>query len=255
MTGRLAGVRATYVVYVTSIVVGLAIWEVIARQLPRIIIAPPSVVGVNLFQGFASGELALAFAGSLAHLCIGFAIAVCVGIPLGFLVGRNRTAFYLLDPTISGIYAVPPIAFVPFMIIWFGLFFEARVALVFLMSFIEILVTVSAGARGIESSYLDVARGFGARGRDALVKVMFPAVLPFVFTGLRIGLVRAIHAMIVAELFFAAVNLGDVMENAALRFDTGALLAVVVLLAVFGLLVQELLKEIEARVIPWHVRT
>ena len=141
------------------------------------------------------------------------------------------------------------------MIIWFGLFFEARVALVFLMSFIEILVTVSAGARGIESSYLDVARAFGARGRDALVKVMFPAVLPFVFTGLRIGLVRAIHAMIVAELFFAAVNLGDVMENAALRFDTGALLAVVVLLAVFGLLVQELLKEIEARVIPWHVRT
>ena len=84
---------------------------------------------------------------------------------------------------------------------------------------------------------------------------MFPAVLPFVFTGLRIGLVRAIHAMIVAELFFAAVNLGDVMENAALRFDTGALLAVVVLLAVFGLLVQELLKKIEARVIPWHVRT
>ena len=138
MTGRLLGARATYVMYATSIVVGLVIWEVVARQLPRIIIAPPSVVGVNLFQGFASGELALAFAGSLAHLCIGFAIAVCVGVPLGFLVGRNRTAFYLLDPTISGIYAVPPIAFVPFMIIWFGLFFEARVALVFLMSFIEI---------------------------------------------------------------------------------------------------------------------
>jgi len=134
------------------------------------------------------------------------------------------------------------------------LFLEARVALVFLMSFIEILVTVSAGARGIEQSYLDVARAFGARGRDALVKVMFPAVLPFVFTALRIGLVRAIHAMIVAELFFASANLGRVMKDAAQRFDTGGLLAVVVLLAVFGLIVQEVLKQIEARVIPWNMR-
>lgn len=244
----------TYVVYAASLVVGLMIWEVAALQIPRIIFAPPSVVAVELYNGFASGKLVVAFAGSLAHLVLGFVFAVAVGVPLGFLVGRNRTAFYLLDPTISGIYAVPPIAFVPFMIIWFGLFFEARVALVFLMSFIEIMVTVSAGARGIEQSYLDVARAFGARGRDALVKVMFPAVLPFVFTALRIGLVRGIHAMIVAELFFASANLGRVMKDAAQRFDTGGLLAVVVLLAVFGLIVQEVLKQIEARVIPWHVR-
>ena len=162
----------TYVVYAASLVVGLMIWEVAALQLPRIIFAPPSVVAVELYNGFASGKLVVAFAGSLAHLVL---------------------------------------AFVPFMIIWFGLFFEARVALVFLMSFIEIMVTVSAGARGIEQSYLDVARAFGARGRDALVKVMFPAVLPCVFTALRIGLVRAIHAMIVAELFFASANLGRVM--------------------------------------------
>ena len=251
MTGRLAGVRATYVVYATSIVVGLAIWEVIARQLPRIIIAPPSVVGVNLFQGFASGELALAFAGSLAHLCLGFAIAVFVGVPLGFLVGRNRTAFYLLDPTISGIYAVPPIAFVPFMIIWFGLFFEARVALVFLMSFIEILVTVSAGARGIESSYLDVARAFNASRLQSFWRIMLPALYPYLITGARIGLVQAIRGMVVAELF-VIVGIGGLIHTAGLYISTATLLALMLTLMAVGIAANELLRLVGRRLAPWY---
>ena len=97
-----------------------------------------------------------------------------------------------------------------------------------------------------------VGRSFGARRAALLAKVVFPAALPFLFTALRIGLVRATNAMITAELFFAAVNLGGLMKDSASRFDTAGLLAVIVLLSGFGLAAQETLKAAEARVLPWH---
>ncbi|MGQ0663035.1 MAG: ABC transporter permease [Pseudomonadota bacterium] len=247
------GTRISYL-YPISIFIGLVIWEIAVWDLPRVIMASPSMIAFKLVDGVASGAIPRAFAGSLAHLGLGYALAVAVGVPFGFLIGRSRTVFYALDPVINAIYAIPPVAFVPFIVIWFGLFFEARVVLVFGMSVIEILVTISVGARSVERAHLDVARSFGARGLALTIKVVVPAVVPFVFTGLRIGLVRAIHAMIIAELFLAAVNLGSLMKQAALRFDTGALLAVVVVLAVFGLIVQEGLRAIEARLLPWHVR-
>ena len=85
-------------------------------------------------------------------------------------------------------------------------------------------------------------------------KVLLPASLPFLFAALRIGMVRAVIAMITAELFFATVNLGKYMQSAQNRFDSAGLLAVLTILAVLGLLVQEGLKALEARMLPWHVR-
>ena len=223
-----------------------------AQGLPRAVLAPPSAVAGRLVEGFRSGALPVALLGALRHLLLGYGLAVVVGVPLGFLMGRSRKAADALDPLVSAIYAIPPVAFVPFLVIWFGLFYPARVALVFLMCIFEILITVSAGVRDVEPRFVDVGRSFGARRAALLAKVVFPAALPFLFTALRIGLVRATNAMITAELFFAAVNLGGLMKDSASRFDTAGLLAVIVLLSGFGLAAQETLKAAEARVLPWH---
>jgi ABC-type nitrate/sulfonate/bicarbonate transport system permease component len=83
---------------------------------------------------------------------------------------------------------------------------------------------------------------------------MLPASLPFIFAGIRVGLVRAINAMITAELFLAAVNLGALMKQSAQRFDMAGLLSIVLLLCLLGLLMQEALKALEARLLPWHLR-
>ena len=122
------------------------------------------------------------------------------------------------------------------------------------MSFFEILVTVSAGARNVDPSLIAAGRSFGAGRARLVTRVMLPASLPFVFAALRVGLVRAINAMITAELFFAAVNLGAIMKQSAQRFDTAGLLAVIVLLCLVGLVAQEGLKALETRLLPWHVR-
>lgn len=237
-----------------SMLGGLVLWELAAQGVSRVIFAPPSMVLARLFQDTVSGVLPMALLGSLAHLVVGFLLAVALALPLGFAIGRSATVAAMVEPVMSAIYAVPPVATIPFLIIWFGLFYEARVALVFLMSFFEILITVTAGARNVDPMLLAVGRSFGA-GRTRLVtRVMLPASLPFVFTALRVGLVRAINAMITAELFLAAVNLGALMKQDAQRFDMAGLLSLVVLLCVLGLAAQEGLKVLESRLLPWHVQ-
>lgn len=242
------------VVYPLSFALGLVVWEIVAAQLPDVVFAAPSAVIAHLAAGIVSGELPLLLLGSLQHMLAGLALALLVAVPLGFLMGRSETAFQMFDPVVNAIFSIPSVAFVPFLIIWFGVFFEARVALVFVMCVFDILVTVSAGARNIEPRIVQVARSFATGRRDMLLKVLMPASCPFLLTAFRIGTVRAVNAMITAELFFATVNLGEYMEDAAAMFDAAAMLSVVFLLALFGLACQEGIKWMEARLLPWHVR-
>lgn len=243
-----------HVVYPLSFLFGLAVWELIALQLPDVVFASPSAVFNHIVDATLSGVLPRAFLSSIQHMLLGLVLALSVAIPVGFLMGRNETAFQMFDPVVNAIFSIPSISFVPFLIIWFGLFFEARVALVFVMSVFDILITVAAGARNIEPALIDVGQSFAADRMKMFFKVMIPASLPFLLTAVRIGIVRAINAMITAELFFATVNLGAHMEEASAMFDAPAMLAVVFLLALFGLGAQEGIKWAEAKLLPWHVR-
>lgn len=246
--------RQPVLIYFLSFAFGLLVWEIIASQLPAVIFASPSAVFGHLYEGFANGELPSRFAASLQHATLGLILALVVAIPLGFLMGRNETAFHMFDPVVNAFFSIPSIAFVPFLIIWFGVFFEGRVALVFVMCVFDILVTVAAGARNIEPRIINVARSFSASRWDTFRKVLMPASYPFLLTAVRIGTVRAVNAMITAELFFANVNLGEYLEDASADFNAPAMLAVVFLLAVFGLALQELIKWAEGWLLPWHVR-
>ncbi|MBV8150609.1 MAG: ABC transporter permease subunit [Candidatus Eremiobacteraeota bacterium] len=241
-------------VYGVSILAGLVVWELIARELPRIVLPPPSTVLVRLALDIANGKLVVALLNALPALLIGSGLALVIGVPIGFALGRNRMLAEMFGPVINAIYTVPPVAFVPFLIIWFGLYLWARVALIFLMSVFEIIIAIETGARDVAPGLIDVGRAFGARGGALAAKVTLPAMLPFVVLAVRIAVVRGINAMITAELFFAAVNLGFLMNDDARRFDTAGLLSVIVLLALLGLVAQESLKWLERRALPWHVR-
>ena len=249
-----SGSLTTPMLYACSIVGGLLVWEALAPRMSQAILAPPSLVLARLLRDMATGELPLALLHSLGALATGFALAAAVAISLGVLMGRSEIVAEAVDPILNAVYVIPPVAFVPFFIIWFGLFFWARVALVFIMCVFEMLVTVAAGVRDVSPQVVEAGRSFGARRLALIGKVLFPAALPFLFAAFRIGLVRGINAMITAELFFAAVNLGQLMKQSAKNFDTAGLLAVIVVLSGFGLVVQEGLKALEVRTLPWHFR-
>ncbi len=240
--------------YAASLGFGLLVWQVLALRFSALILPPPSAVAWRLAELIASGALPAALWGSLGVLLSGFALAVAVGFPLGLALGRYRALSVAADPVINAIYAVPPVAMVPFLIIWFGLFLQAQVALVFLMAVFEIIVTMRAGLRTIDPRLLDAARSFGAGPWKVLRAVVIPATLPYAMTALRIGFVRSLNGMITAQLLLAASFLGAMMKQSMLRFDTAGLLALVVLLSLIGLAVQEGLKRLEARLMPWHIR-
>ena len=244
----------TWPLYTLSLICGLILWELIAAQFSKVVLSPPTAVARHLYAHTVNLELPRLLWASLGHTALGYLLALAAAVPLGFLMGRSARTFAMFDPVLNALYSIPTIAFVPFLVIWFGLFFPARTALVFIMCVFDILVTVSAGARNVERNLIDVGRAFGAERWQLFRKVLLPASLPFLFTALRIGLVRAVIALITAELFFAAVNLGKYMQAAQNRFDSAGLLAVLTILAVVGLLAQEGLKALEGQLLPWHVR-
>ena len=244
----------TALCYGLSLLGGLIAWELIAAPFSTVVLSPPTAVVQHLYANIRSGLLPALLVHSMGHAALGFLLATVVAIPLGFLMGRSEKAFCMFDPVVNAIYAIPTVAFVPFIIIWFGLFFPARTALVFLMCVFDMLVAVSAGARNVDPALINVGRSFGAGRWLIFRKVLLPASLPFLFTALRIGLVRAVNGMITAELFFAAVNLGAYMQKAQNRFDSAGILAVLVILCLLGLGVQEGIRGLEVRLLPWHVR-
>ena len=240
------------VLYPISIVLGLCIWEVFARILAQQFFAPPSAVLGRLVAMTIDGSLPLALFGAVQAMLVGYLLAVIVAIPLGIVVGRNAAVATAVEPVLNGIYAIPPVAMVPFFVIWFGLYFEGRVALVFAMCVFEILINVLQGVRNIDRGLLDAAHSLEVKGLALYRKVVVPAALPFIFTGLRVGIGRAVNAMITAELFFSAVNLGAMLKTRGNAFDTPSVFAIILVVSLFGLACQEAMRFAERRIIPWH---
>jgi ABC-type nitrate/sulfonate/bicarbonate transport system permease component len=237
---------------VVSIAAGLGLWELIGRLSPPVLFAPASAAFFYLLQQTGTGVLPAAIAHSLLTLAIGYALAAVVALPLGFAMGRVAWVHELLQPVLTGIYAIPPAAFIPFLIVWFGLFAQSRVAIVVIMCFFEMLVITATGARAIDRRLVDVARSFMAPRRRVISAVLVPASLPFLFAALRIGLVRAVAGVITAELLLSPANLGKLLLDSAGRFNTAGMLGVIATVAMIGLAAQQILRRLEWRVLRWE---
>lgn len=240
------------VLYPVSIVLGLCVWEALAYVIPKALFAPPSAVLGRLAAMAGDGSLATALLGSVQHMLAGYLLAALLAIPVGIVVGRNAAIATAVEPVLNAVYAIPPVALAPFFVIWFGLYFEARVALVFAMCFFEILINVLQGVRNIDRGLIDAARALDVRGFALYRKVVIPAASPFIFTGLRVGIGRAVNAMITAELFFSAVYLGQMLKTSSNAFDTASTFAVILVVSLFGLACQEGMRLAERFIIPWH---
>ena len=247
-------VRDKRLLSTASVLFVIALWQWGAGHVSGFLLPPPADVLDRFLDPKWLSRLLGALGQSLIQLGLGFGLTLLIAVPLGVLIGRSVILTRMFEPVINAIYAIPPVAFIPFLIVWFGLFLEARVALVFLMSVFDMLVIVIAGARDVRSALVDVGRSFGASHQQRLRLIVLPALLPFFFAALRVGSARAINGMITAELFFAAVNLGAIMKRATQNFDSATVLSVVLLICVLGLVAQSGIALLERRVLHWHVR-
>jgi ABC-type nitrate/sulfonate/bicarbonate transport system permease component len=183
---------------------------------------------------------------------LGFGLAAVLGVAVGYAMGWWRTLGRTLDPFVSAMYVVPIVTLVPAMIVWFGLGLVSRVIVIALFALFEILLAAYAGVKNVDPEIVDVARTFGVSKRDLLLKVVFPATLPFVFVGLRIGASRAIKGMVLAEILFAVTGLGGVIIENSSAFRMDRVFVGVITVALMGVLLTVAVQATERRVMRWR---
>lgn len=237
---------------IASVVVVIGFWQLSSLVVPTLILPSPIAVLSNFADPAWLLQVVQALGHSLIQLVLGFSLALAIAIPLGILIGRSSILQELFMPVLGAFYAIPPVAFVPFIVIWFGLFLEARVALVFWMCFFDIIVLIIAGARDVRKELLNVGRSFGLSRPQQFRRVLLPALLPFIVGSLRVGSARAINGMITAELFLGAVNLGRMLKRSSQQYDTAAVLAIVLVVCFLGAASQALIARAEKRFLHWH---
>jgi NitT/TauT family transport system permease protein len=198
-----------------------------------------------------SGELPAALLDSLGTLLFGFAIASVLGIGIGLLIGRYRTVEAATDWLVNALYATPLVAIIPLVVLWFGLGFSAKLFIVVILAIFPILINTAAGVRNVPQPLLDVGFAFNATERQLFTKFILPASLPYMMTGLRLGVGRAIIGMVVAEFFTAITGLGALIVKYGNQYDTAAMFVPILTLMLLGVTLTALMRRIESWIAPW----
>lgn len=231
-----------------------AAWELFARSgavtpfmLPKL-----SVVLQRIGADAASGELWQNLGLTMYRALLGFAIAATTGILLGFAVTQNRIVRWLLDPLVSVAFPMPKIAFLPIITLWLGFHDVSKISMVVFDAVFPVITATIAATAGVERQLLWSARNLGARPRELLREVVFPAALPQIMTGLQVALPIALIVCIVAEMKMGGVGLGGAMITASRFADSPGVFAGIVEIAVAGYALVKLMALARRRLLAWH---
>ena len=237
-----------------SIVAGLLLWEILARLLleNELLIPPPSSVVRSFWKLASTGQLNRHFAATLLEFTYGFAAACAVGIVLGYLMGTYKWLDEWMDPWIATLYSIPIITVVPLIIIWFGLGMLSKVIVVFKITAVEIILNTAAGIKTIDPVWLEVSKSLRLSRWETTYKIRLPAALPYIVTGMRLGVGRALLGVIIAELLASNAGLGYLLRDASETWDSPKLFVTVVLLAAMGIVSFTLIKKGEQKLAPWR---
>jgi NitT/TauT family transport system permease protein len=242
----------SWLVSIASLIVTFGVWQWYGSTVDALFFSSPSAIFRAVPGMISSGALPHALASSCEVLFIGFGCAIAVGIVIGLVVGRYRLAYAALNIQITALYCTPVVALIPLMILWFGLGVEAKVVVVFLISVFPIIINTQGGTENIQGSLLDVALVEGASERQIFTKIIIPGSLPYIMTGIRLGVGLAVIGMVVAEMFTAIGGLGGAVITYSNSFATDKLLVVVIVLALLGLILTKLARWLEMLFAPWR---
>ncbi len=313
---RISRVR---ILQLTGIVVFLALWELLGARKPEWYSQPSltlselwRLLGAEQVLPYIDGSFPLLVMKSLGALLIGIVLSFIVGVTIGFLIGRYRVFRVALDPYLAAIYSVPRVAFVPIMVVWFGIadkflaagieipFSRFVIASVVVACSVLIAFATAAGVHELMKEYNEISYAFNLRAgkgvteewvgaillvitflataagwlsliqgvillfatvgmlvvrdRHMFLKILLPGAVPFLATGLRIAVQRALIAVIVAEFLIGVPGLGFVIRDARAAYHTDRLFAMALLLMVLGGIIVTLTKAVEARLSSWRPR-
>jgi ABC-type nitrate/sulfonate/bicarbonate transport system permease component len=191
---------------------------------------------------------------SLFRTLTGFALGVVVGVPLGLLAGYSRRAGAMISPIMAFIRPIPPIAFIPMAVLYFGLGEVGKIVLILFVSFNYVQANAQAGAANFPIAYRRAAESLGLTRAQTFYRVVLPGALPQIFTGLKVALALSWAVVVAAELVGAQSGLGFMISDAALLFRIPVVFIGIALIGAIGLLLNLTLNYIESRIVHWKGR-
>lgn len=241
--------------YVNFLGVGvfLVLWEASFRfkWVDPFFISAPSKVLEEGFKMFATGKIYPHLLASSEEFALGFFISVFLGVTLGLIIGWYKKVYALFSPLIYAIYSVPHIALFPLIMIWVGLDIWSKVLIISLGAFFPVLITTIQAVKNLDADYIRLARSFGASDFDLFRTVTLPAAVPYIMTGLRMAIPKALLGMIAGEFFASNKGLGFLIINYGATFQTPKLLAVILMVVVVSVLLTESIAYIEKKMQVW----
>ena len=235
-----------------SLAVAVILWEIFGRQINPIFGSYPSAIAESFWDLVVSGKLSKALLQSLQPFLVGYLLAIVIGVPLGLVIGRFWVMEAALGIYVTAGYAMPLVALVPLLMLWLGLGFAVKVAVVLLMSVFPICINTWLGVTAVPKSLIEVGKAFVAPNATILRRIILPATLPYIMAGIRLAVGRAVVAMVIAEFFTTISGLGAIIINSANNFDTATMFVPIIVLMVLAIGLNSLIGVIERWVAPWQ---
>jgi NitT/TauT family transport system permease protein len=234
-----------------SLAIALGLWELAAQNVDPVLFTSPSKVAVAAYKMVLSGELWTYLWPSLVVLAIGFAFAVVFGIGIGLLLARFWMLDVALNVYITFLYSIPSVALVPLIVLWAGFDTTAKVIILFLFAFFPMVINTYQGVKSVDPKLLEVGRAFRCSERQLWANIVIPAALPFIVTGLRLALGRALIGMVLADLYTAISGIGYLIVRTASTYQVDKMFVPIVTLGLLGVTFTALLRLMEKYVAPW----
>jgi NitT/TauT family transport system permease protein len=254
-TSLLGHRSARAVVGFLSVALFLTAWQIVGGNdvIRSDLISYPSEIAQTLIQMTASGELGSNVAVSLQEFIQGFIPAIGIGIAAGTAFALFRRLHYLFEPMIVALNTSPIIAFVPIVVVWFGVGTQSKAIMVFLAAVIPIVINTMTGIGQVHESWIRACRAFGASRPQVIVKAILPGALPSVMVGVRLAVGRAIVGLIAAEMYVSVRGVGRLIQVYSSSERAAEIFVLVAVVATFGFLLVTLLRRIEGLIAPWSL--
>ncbi|MBI4522958.1 MAG: ABC transporter permease [Deltaproteobacteria bacterium] len=240
---------------ISAVAIFLTIWELTGGVLQLInpmFMSAPSLIYKAAVQLFVSGEIYNDLYVSGIEFAWGYVLSVIFAVPFGIMVGWYKRMSYIFDPFINAMNATPRVALLPLVIIWLGIGILSKVGIIFLGAVFPILINTRDGVKTTPYNLLTAARSFGASEWQIFRSVVLPSTVPFILTGLRLGVGRALIGVMVGELYAATAGIGFMITVAGATFQTDKVFVGVLIFALSGMISMEMLTKLESRFDKWR---
>lgn len=237
-----------------SLIVAIIVWTLLSlgektgRTFPPLVDVFGSYVKMATTRGVFWGDVG----SSLLSAGIGFALGFIIGVPVAFLMAWYRPVRYIIEPWIQFIRNIPPLAYVPLVVLAVGVGRAPQIIVICIATFLTISITVFQGVINVDETLIKAARVLGADDKVLFVKVIFPATTPFIITAVRLGISVALTTLIAAESTGASAGLGMRIRALSSSFEVEPMMLYIIVVGIIGMLAEKLLKMAERRLTSWQ---